>query len=178
MKIISGKYRGRNITGYEIIGTRPTMDRVKESIFAMIQSHINNSITLDLFSGTGNYNLEALSNNAKFAYFNDHNPKCIKIINENIKNLKIENNYQITNLDYKKALEYYKNNNIKFDIIFLDPPYKDKIIENIIDYIINNNLLNENGIIVCETTYKLEINNINLYKERKYGEKLVYIYKK
>ena len=71
MKIISGEFKGRNIEGYQIIGTRPTMDRVKESIFAMIQDNIKNSLVLDLFAGSGNYGIESLSNYAQFAYFND-----------------------------------------------------------------------------------------------------------
>ena len=84
MKVISGKYKGRNIKGYDINGTRPTMDRVKESLFAMIQDYLEDSIVLDLFSGSGNLGIEALSNNAKESYLVDNNRKAVKIINQNI----------------------------------------------------------------------------------------------
>lgn len=84
MKIISGKYKGRNIIGYDIEGTRPTMDRVKESLFAMIQNYIKDSNCLDLFSGSGNLGLEALSEGAKSCTFIDENKIAIKTIKNNI----------------------------------------------------------------------------------------------
>ena len=84
MRVISGSLRGREIKGYTIDGTRPTMDRVKESMFAIIQDYIKDSICLDLFSGTGNLGIEAISNGAKKVYFNDKNKVATKIIKENI----------------------------------------------------------------------------------------------
>ena len=109
MKIISGLYKGKEIKGYDIIGTRPTMNRVKESLFAMIQNYTKEAIVLDLFSGTGNYGIEAFSNGSKFVYCNDLNPKCTKVIKDNLNNCKIESNYEILNLDYNKCLDYLKN---------------------------------------------------------------------
>ena len=178
-KVISGKLKGRKINGFDILGTRPTMDRVKESLFATIQNHLNNSIVLDLFSGSGNLGIEAISNGSKIAYFNDFNKKCTNIIQENIINFNIDNQSIITNFDYHKALNYYINNKIVFDIIFLDPPYKDHVNEEIMDIIINNNLLNKNGLIICETSYKMNYQNksLKLYKEKKYSDKYLYIYK-
>ena len=90
MKIISGKYKGRNIEGFDIVGTRPTMDRVKESLFATIQNYIDESIVLDLFSGSGNLGLEALSEGAKYAYLVDYNHKAVKTINKNFSGKIIE----------------------------------------------------------------------------------------
>ena len=179
MRVISGKLKGRNINGYDILGTRPTMDRVKESIFSMIQSYINNSIVLDLFSGSGNYGIECISNGSKLVYFNDYNIKCVKVIKDNINRMNVIDQAIITNYDYKKALEYYKDNNIKFDLVFLDPPYKKQIINNILNYLINNDLLNNNSLVICEFTEKEEFINdkLKLYKEKKYGEKIVFIYK-
>ena len=78
MKVISGIFRGRNLDGFNIEGTRPTMDRVKESLFAIIQGYIKDSIVLDLFSGSGNLGIEALSEGAKYAYLVDKNIKCVK----------------------------------------------------------------------------------------------------
>ena len=86
MKIISGKYKGRKLDGFDIDGTRPTMDRVKESLFGTIQNYLDNSIVLDLFSGSGNLGIEALSEGASKAYLVDNNKKAIEIIKKNITN--------------------------------------------------------------------------------------------
>ena len=181
MKIISGKLKGRIIKGYNIDGTRPTMDRVKESVFATIQNYIKDSIVLDLFSGTGNYGIEALSNGAYKVYFNDYNPKCVKIIKENLCNFNILGDNIILNFDYLKCLNYLKDKNIKFDLIFLDPPYENLIINDIINFIDDNNLLNDNGLIICELTSNNLLDNyhnIKLWKNKKYGDKEVLIYRK
>lgn len=177
MRIISGIYKGRNIKGFDIDGTRPTMERVKESLFAMIQNNIKDKTVLDLFSGSGNLGIEALSANAHFAYFVDKNYIAYKTILENLKMIGAEN-YKVINSDYKEALHYFKNNNIKFDVIFLDPPYKDNLINPSIALIDEYDLLNDGGLLVCELE-KEEINcNYSLYKERTYGSKIVKIYKK
>ncbi len=180
MKVISGKLKGRNIKGYDILGTRPTQARVKESIFGMIQSYVNKSIVLDLFAGSGNYGIECISNGANTVYFNDINKKCIKVIKDNLENFNILENSFITNYDYKEALNYYRNKNISFDLIFLDPPYKDIIINEILDYIIKNNLIKDNGLIICELTVNQDYlgKDLELFKNREYGEKKVLIYKK
>ena len=84
MKVISGFLRGREIKGYTIDGTRPTMDRVKESMFAIVQDYIKDSVCLDLFAGTGNLGIEAISNGAKKVYFNDRNKVAVKMIKDNL----------------------------------------------------------------------------------------------
>ena len=117
MKIISGKYKGRILEGFDLKGTRPTMDRVKESLFAMIQEYIPNSTVLDLFSGSGNLGIEALSEGADYAYLVDSNFKAVNVIKKNIKKIGIEQ-VEVWNKDYKKALEDLKKENKKMDIIF------------------------------------------------------------
>ena len=161
MKVISGFLKGRIINGYNIDGTRPTMDRVKESIFAIIQDSISNSLVLDLFSGSGNSGIEVIKNN--------------------LKNFNTEDKAIIYNYDYKKCLNVLKDENIKFDIIFLDPPYKLHIINEILRFIDVNDLLNQNGIVVCEYYKDVLLDNyfnLKKIKERKYGEKEVSIYRK
>lgn len=178
MKIISGEFKGRTIKGFDIEGTRPTMDRVKESLFGTIQSYVPDSIVLDLFAGTGNLGFEALSNRAKYCYFNDINIKCIKYINSVINDLDLKNKSMVLNYNYKKALNYFKENNIKFDLIFLDPPYKMEILDDIIRYIKDNDLINNNGLIVCEIdNLYLNIDFYSKIKEKKYGTKYIVIYK-
>ena len=175
MRVISGKYKGKNLIGFDIDGTRPTMDRVKESLFGIIQNYIKDSVVLDLFAGSGSLGIEALSNGASNCYFFDNNIELINIIKKNTIDM---NGVHIMKSDYKNSLEMLKNSNIKFDIIFLDPPYKLNLINVCLEKINNYNLLNKDGIIVCE--YEKE--NINteyfdLIKEKKYGSKNIKIYK-
>jgi 16S rRNA (guanine966-N2)-methyltransferase len=176
MRIISGKYKGKNIMGYNINGTRPTMDRVKESMFAMIQSNIKNSICLDLFAGSGSLGIEALSNGARWCYFVENSSEIYGILKNN---LSFISDYTLLNLDYKDALSRFSNEGLKFDLIFLDPPYSLNLINGVLDYIYSNDLLSDNGMIVCEFESENVFSNcFELYKTRKYGSKFVSIYKK
>ena len=176
MRIISGKYKGKYITGFDINGTRPTMDRVKESLFGMIQDYISDSSCLDLFAGSGSLGIEALSCGAKECYFVDNNINIINILKKNINT--IENDF-IIKKDFKNALKEFSNQNKTFDVIFLDPPYKLNLINPAINIILENNLLKDNGIIICEyETEEINTNNLKIFKERKYGSKKIIILKK
>ena len=175
MKIISGIYKGRVLKGFDIDGTRPTMDRVKESLFAVIQDNISNSTVLDLFSGSGNLGIEALSNGAKYAYLCDSNPKAIRVIDENIKMIGISNCKRYC-MDYKKCLEMFFHEKNSFDLIFLDPPYQTNFIEKSLVLIDQYSLLNPNGIIICESDSLDKIiypDSFSCFKEKKYGDKYV-----
>ena len=175
MRVISGKYKGKNLIGFDIDGTRPTMDRVKESLFGIIQNNIKNSVVLDLFAGSGSLGIEALSNGAKEVYFIDNNIELINIIKKNT--FGICEKIHIMKSDYKNALELIKKSNIKFDIIFLDPPYKLNLINDCLDKIVEYNLLNKDGIVVCEyETENIENNKLKLIKDKKYGSKKIKIY--
>ena len=145
----------------------------------MIQDYIDKSCVLDLFSGSGNLGIESLSNGASKVYFNDKNKKCIEIINNNLKNFDLLQNSIVANMNYLDALNYYKKSNICFDLVFLDPPYKEHIISEIILFLLNNNLLNKNSLIICEVNNKeIFINDkVKLFKERNYGDKSIIIYK-
>ena len=179
MKVISGTLRGRNIKGFNIDGTRPTMDRVKESLFASINGYISESVVLDLFAGSGNLGIEAISNGAGKCYFVDNNKICIKVINENVECFNIKDKTCILNMDYKVALKYFKNNEIKFDLILVDPPYNYEIINEILEIVDEYKLLNDGGIIVLEYQ-KDKIENVSshysLLKNKKYGDKYISTY--
>lgn len=180
MKVISGTLKGRNIEGYNIDGTRPTMDRVKESLFATIQSYIKDSVVLDLFAGSGGLGIEAISNGANTCYFIDNNKEVIKVLNKNITNLNIKQNSKVILSDWKKSLNDFANQGIKFDLIFVDPPYDYNVYEKILEKVSILNLLNENGLIILEHSnlkFKETYNNLTLYKDKKYGNKSVNIYK-
>lgn len=179
MRIISGIYRNRIIKQVPITSTRETSDKVRGAIFNSINNYIENSITLDLFSGSGAMGIESLSRGAKKAFFNDLNIIAYRTIKDNLNALKITD-MNILNLDYKEALLYYTNKLINFDIIFLDPPYKLDIINDIINYILENNLLNKFGIIVCEYSDYIpndNFPNLELIKKGSYGIKKISIYR-
>ena len=142
MRITGGTLKGRKIEGYDIEGTRPTMDRVKESLFAMIQDNIKDSIVLDLFAGSGGLGIEAISNGANMCYFIDHNKEVIKILNNNINNLNIKDKSKVILSDWKKFLNDSAINNLKFDLIFVDPPYDYDVYEKILEKVSTLNLLN------------------------------------
>lgn len=180
MRVISGIYGSRKLIGYDIEGIRPTMDKVKESIFAMINSYIDSSVCLDLFAGTGALGIEAISNGASLVYFVDKNKEAIKTIKDNLDNLKIHSNAEVLSDNYTKALSYFSSNSINFDIIFIDPPYGVIKIEEVINNILNSNILKDNSILICE--YENEVlkdnyRSLNIYKYRKYGNTYISIYK-
>ena len=181
MRVISGKLRGRVLKGFDIEGTRPTMDRVKESLFAIIQGYLEDAVVLDLFAGSGNLGIEAISNGASKCYFVDNNKVCIKAINDNIREFKIDNECVVLNRDYKEVLSYFSSNNIKFDIIFIDPPYKYNIKSELMNLITEKDILNDGGIVVFEYQNDEDINecdNFILLKSKKYGDKYITILKK
>lgn len=179
MKVISGTLKGRVIEGYHLEGTRPTMDRVKESLFAMIQEKVKDSTCLDLFSGSGNLGIEAISEGASKVYFVDANKKATMVIKKNIEKFGLKEKATLLSTDYKKALEMLREE--KFDIIFLDPPYQTNYIEDAIQLINQYEILKKDGIIVCESDQKERIvfnESYQIYKERKYGDKQIVILEK
>ena len=181
MRVISGILKGRKIYGYDIEGTRPTMDRVKESVFGSIQDYIKDAMVLDLFAGSGNLGIEAISNGCKYCYFVDNNIKCIDIINKNINNFNIKDKSRVLYVDYNKGIKFFNEKNIKFDIIFIDPPYDYHNINKCINNIIKYNILNNSGLLILEyRDDKIDIDN-NLFKiknNKRYGDKFIYILQK
>lgn len=178
MRVISGILKGKNIEGYSISGTRPTMDRVKESVFSTIQDSIKNSVVLDLFAGSGQLGIEAISNGSKLCYFIDNNKEATNTIKKNIELLNIKDKSIVLNYDYKKSLNYFKDNNIKFNIIFVDPPYDYDVLDKVISKILEYNLLEKKGILVIEHTKEIkgDYKDLYLYKAKKYGYKYINIY--
>lgn len=178
MRVISGTLKGKNIEGYSISGTRPTMDRVKESVFSTIQDSIKNSVVLDLFAGSGQLGIEAISNGSKLCYFIDNNKEATNTIKKNIELLNIKDKSIVLNYDYKKSLNYFKDNNIKFNIIFVDPPYDYDVLDKVISKILEYNLLEKKGILVIEHTKEIkgDYKDLYLYKAKKYGYKYINIY--
>ena len=181
MRVISGYLKGRELLGYNVETTRPTMSRVKESMFASIQNYIDNSTILDLFCGTGSLGIEALSMGADRCYFVDNNKDILRYLNKNINNLGINSKSMVVSKDYRDSLLYFKNNNIKFNIILVDAPYKMEAMNEVIELVNKYNLLEDDGILVLEYStdiLKDNYNNLRLLKSKKYGDKYVNIYLK
>lgn len=178
MRIISGIYKGRKIGGYNLKNTRPTMDRVKESLFAIIQDKLKDKVVLDLFAGSGSLGIEALSNGAKYCYFVDHSNDAINILINNINQFNITNALIIKN-DFLSSLEDFKKNGVTFDIIFLDPPYNENYLDIAIKKILELELLNKDGLIICEFEENCFTGNyslLKLIKEKSFGSKNIFIY--
>lgn len=172
MRVISGKYRGKKLKEFELTSTKPTIDRVKEAMFNLIQFDIVDAVVLDLFSGTGALGIEAISRGAKKVYLVDKNKDAIKLINDNLKG--IDGEYYVVNKDY---IDFLNTFNEKFDIVLLDPPYKTDFGLNAIETLISKNLLNNNAIIIFETSEEKQINfNVDGFeiKKKKYGTVSVY----
>ena len=173
MRIISGEARGTKLETLEGLDTRPTLDRVKEALFSIIQNEICEAKILDLFSGSGALGLESLSRGAEIAYLCDSSKKAIEIIKQNVKKTHFEDRVRIINKDYKKCLEEVKDT--QFDIVFLDPPYRTNYGIDAAKFITQNNMLTNDGIIIFETDKNKEeyLNVLEKYASiknlRKYG---------
>ena len=177
MRIIAGKFKGKKINLPEDRTTRPLRDLVKESLFNVIEHsnkiniNLKNSTILDLFAGSGSFGLEALSRGARKCLFVENYNKVLKLLDENIKNLECQNSCLINKLDCFEFIEKLKKNELELDIIFLDPPYREKKINSLIEKILKKKILSKNGIIIIhrhkkdniKITEKLNILDLRLY---------------
>ncbi|MBR5314276.1 MAG: 16S rRNA (guanine(966)-N(2))-methyltransferase RsmD [Clostridia bacterium] len=170
MRIITGKARGVKLETLEGLETRPTAERVKESIFNMLQFEIENRKVLDLFAGSGQLGLEALSRGALSCTFVEKNLAGMDIVKKNAKKTKLVESCKILNVDYKEYLRGARNRE-KFDIVFLDPPYSMKIIPEILDMLVKNDMLNVNAKVICESEDGIEYTceGLSTVKHNKYG---------
>lgn len=175
MRVISGKARGTVLHSIDNLDTRPTLDRVKESLFNILQNDIEDTIILDLFSGSGAIAIEFLSRGAKKAYLCDKSAKAVAMIRKNLEKTKLLENAVVYNTDYNECLNEVEN--VKFDIIFLDPPYRQNLSIEALEKINEKNLLKDGGKIIIETDEperiirELEHISVNykMYDLRKYG---------
>lgn len=182
MRIIAGLAKGRKLLSPEgMETTRPTLDRVKQSIFSIIQNKTPYSIALDVFSGTGSLGLEAISRGAKECYLVDKSDITFPILKKNVENLNFQDKCILFNMDSYKALAEFTNRGIVFDLIFIDPPYRKNMIPPAIDIISEKSLLNKDGLIVTKIDTVEEIyegnEKIVLTDKRKYGNTTVCFYK-
>lgn len=175
MRVISGIAKGTKLNSIESLSTRPTLDRIKESLFNIIQNKIEDTVVLDLFAGSGAIAIEFLSRGAKKAYLCENNYAATKMIYANLDKTRLAQKAVVMSKDYRKALESFKQENIHFDIIFLDPPYQADYAVDAIKRILSLDLLKDEATIIIETDdekrelLKLENLNIQINDIRKYG---------
>lgn len=180
MRVISGKVRGLKLNTPKNEDVRPTTDRVKESLFNMINHYVMESDVLDLFAGTGSLGIECLSRGANKCVFVDVSKESISIAKSNIKKARVENESTILNLDFKDAINKLKIQNNKFDLIFMDPPYYKNMFIDALEKVDEASLLKEDGIIVIEhdskDSFPDEIRNLIKTKSKKYGNTTLTFY--
>lgn len=179
MRVITGKARGVQLKTPDGMLTRPTTDRVKEALFSIIQFEIPGAKVLDLFGGTGQLGIEALSRGAKYAVFTDAREDACKLIRENLKRTRLEQDARVIRSDY---LDYLGRCREKFNIILLDPPYAEVFLENALKRITEIDILESNGIIITERPVGKELpwefESYTRSKDYKYGKTLITIYRK
>ena len=174
MRVISGTARGTKLYTLEGNQTRPTLDRVKESLFNMINMQIKDATILDLFSGSGAIGIEFISRGAKKAFLCDTSKEAINIIRKNVEKTKMQDKIIILQENFKSCLEKQIE---KFDFIYIDPPYASSFAKEAVEIIIKKDLLKSEGSIVIETDNAKqvieELNMLNMpieiYKQKKYG---------
>lgn len=180
MRIIAGEYGGRPLKATVSEETRPTSDKIKESMFNLFGPYFDGGLVLDLYAGTGALAIEAVSRGASEAYLVDTDPDAVRSINKNIEITKEEEKFFVYRMPADKALHTFSHKQLTFDLVFLDPPYGDVDLVEDIQAMINRNLLNDRALVICETGSDAElpdqIDSLRLYKQKKYGTTLITIY--
>ncbi len=176
MRVITGSAKGRKLITLEGEDIRPTAAKVKGAIFNSIQFDIEGRNILDMFAGAGQLGIEALSRGAAKAVFVDLSREAIKVINDNLEHCKLKDNASVFNGD---GLSYIKTTREKFDIIFIDPPYRNGLAQKALSLAVN--VINDGGIIVCETDIKEELpetaGNYTIAKQDNYSKTKLTIYR-
>ena len=152
MRVIAGKARRLILKTIEGLDTRPTTDRIKETLFNMIHDQIPDCCFLDLFSGSGAIGIEALSRSAKLAVMVEQNPKAAECIRENLKTTRLQDDAVVMNCDVLVALKRLEDKDYLFDVIFMDPPYRMEWEKRVLEYLAASSLINEDTTIIIEAS--------------------------
>ena len=178
MRIISGSRRGRKLVSIDGDSIRPTTDRVKESLFNLIQDFVPDAKVLDLFGGSGALSLEAVSRGADFATIVDADKRSVEVIKKNIELTGFSENTEVV---FKKAEDFIKDTKESYDIIFLDPPYNKGFVIPVLNSVSGKELLSDDGIAVLESDFSDDHGNVpglEIIKQKKYGRTYITVYKK
>lgn len=181
MRVISGSAKGRQLKSVPGTGTRPTTDKVKEAIFSMIGPYFEGGQVLDLFAGTGGLSIEALSRGMDHAVLTDIDKKSIDIIKQNLQATGFIEQAGTYCTDARRALKALVKREAKFDLVFVDPPYRIKLAQELLEQLDQHNLLNPLATIVVEhdieDTYQHAIGRLQWVRRAEYGDTAVTIYK-
>lgn len=164
MRVISGKAKGHKLVAPEGLDTRPTTDRIKETLFNIIAPDIYECEFLDLFSGSGSIGIEALSRGAQKAVFVDNGKIALEAIEYNLNHTKLSDNAEIIRTEVLPAIKMLGSKNVKFDIIFMDPPYMASLYKQTLMAILEANLLKKDGYIIAEHPAKVELPVVEGFK--------------
>lgn len=179
MRIIAGRFKGRILKSFEAPHIRPTTDRVKESLFNILMGHIEGARVLDMFAGTGNLSIEALSRGAAVVESVEKHPASIKIIFENLKMIKIEHEIKVHKEDAFQFMKKYKGE--AFDVIFIDPPFTEALADSIMTEIEKTGLFHPETVIAIESAKKEkllgEYGKLAVIDTRLFGDKVLTLFR-
>lgn len=180
MRVVSGKFRGRRLNAVPGMATRPTTDKVKESLFNIIGPYFDGGKSLDLYGGSGGLSIEAVSRGIDQATIVDRQYAAIKTIKQNVAATRSLDSFNILKQDAHKVLNILAKNGQKFDLVFLDPPYAKQQIVKDIQAMVDKGLLNNGALIVCETNQEAnlpdDLTGFDLYRRHEYGITVLTIY--
>ncbi|GLB46994.1 methylase [Philodulcilactobacillus myokoensis] len=181
MRVISGQFGSRRLTPVPTNKTRPTTDKVKEALFNMIGPYFQNGQFLDLYAGSGGVGIEAISRGMSKAFLVDKQMAAIRTIRANVQMTKHPEQFKILKMDANQALDEFENEKIKFNFVYLDPPYKKQKMVQQLNKLNNKKLLLSNALVICETDNHVELSdNIDSYQliqQKNYGLTVISIYK-
>jgi len=173
MRVISGSARGLKLKAPKGYDTRPTIDRIKESLFNIIANDLYNINFLDIFSGSGGIGIEALSRGAREAVFIDSSKESFDVISENLKSARLYERGYVIKSDVFAAISALGREKRKFDIIFMDPPYKKGLVEETLRTVQNADILAENGFVIAEQASDepdISVDRFNVFRIKKYNK--------
>ena len=177
MRIIGGRYRGHRLVSFQANHIRPTTDRVKETLFNILMGDIESAQVLDLFSGTGNLGIEALSRDADGVTFVEKHRKSLSILKQNLEKLKIEEGFQIFSQDVESFLRRSKS---KFDIIFIDPPFTEKMAHPVMELLAQSSIWHEETLVAIESAASERMDerygDFLRFKNKNFGDKILSVF--
>ncbi len=173
MRVIAGSARRIQLRTPEGMGTRPTQDRIKETLFNMLQSDLADCRFLDVFSGSGGIGIEALSRGAEYVVFIENNREALECIKENLKKTRFEKQADVIASDYLAALQTLNHRKDCFDIVFMDPPYRMDYEKKVLEYLKDSSLIHEDSLIIFEAALDTKIDDLedmgySIYKVKEY----------
>lgn len=181
MRVVSGSAKGRPLKSVPGTGTRPTTDKVKEAVFSMIGPYFDGGTVLDLFAGTGGLGIEALSRGMDHAIFIDMDPKSIETIHANLKATRLESQSEVFRNDAERAIKVLAKRDTVVDAVFLDPPYRMKNADDLLQQMHDKSLLQDFATIVIEHEsryeYPDEFGHFTCTRKAIYGESAITIYR-